>query len=361
MDGAANAEVRPRLAVWLFAVAATIAVLVVVGGITRLTGSGLSITRWDLVRGTLPPIGETAWQAAFDAYRESPQYRLVNAHFGLADFRQIFWWEWVHRLLGRVLVPMLLLPWIAWRLQIPRWLHCRLVLIVTLVVLQGALGWFMVASGLIDVPQVSHFRLAAHLSTALITFVVVVWTGLELARGRRNALSIGPRMAILAGLLLAQIVWGAFVAGLDAGAIHPTWPLISGHWVPRWAFERGWPWAITHHPTAVQFVHRTNALLVVALGLATAAQRLVRREEVVASALLGLLLVGQFGLGVATVIHFARHPIALGSSHQSLALLIVAVSVVLAHGTAQPVATTVARSKRSGGKSDAELHASIRV
>jgi cytochrome c oxidase assembly protein subunit 15 len=319
--------------VWYVAVATLIAALVLVGGITRLTGSGLSITRWDVVSGAIPPLTERAWNEAFDAYRESPQYRLVNAHFELGEFKGIYWWEWAHRLLGRLLGLALFVPGVllAIRGQLSAWLRRRTLVVLTMVLLQGVLGWLMVASGLVDEPRVSHFRLAAHLSMALATYCVVLWTALEAAGGRRSPLdsTIAPR--VFSAMLAVQIVWGAFVAGLHAGGIHPTWPTIQGQLYPAFAFESGWLTSVLHHPTAVQFVHRTQgATLLIGSGLVAWRTHRLPAVGRLAFALIGLVVL-QFVLGVATVLHFGQRPVLLGSLHQFAALILVSLVVVLVY------------------------------
>lgn len=322
---------------WLWTCTALVAAIVIVGGATRLTGSGLSITEWQPIRGTMPPIGDEAWEAFFALYRESPQYLHENAHFGMAEFKAIFWWEWGHRLLGRVIGLALLLPligfWATGRLS--PWLKRRGIAAVVLVVFQGALGWFMVASGLVDEPRVSHFRLAAHLSTALLTLAFLLWTALDVRHGPSRPVGRGRSSEVLwfVAALAVQILWGAFVAGLDAGLHYPTWPRMGGGWVPPDLFGAyAPPLAIIQDAVTVQWVHRWFAVVVVALGL-TVATRALRVPALRAPAVaVAALLCGQFVLGVVTVLNFYRHPVATGVSHQAGAVALLIAAVVLWHG-----------------------------
>ena len=223
---------RPRaIALWLFAVAMLVFAMVVVGGITRLTESGLSIVKWEPLSGVLPPLSAADWQAEFAAYRASPQGALVNAGMDLAAFKGIFFWEYVHRLLARLIGFAFALPllWFALTRAIPRGYGWRLTAILALGGLQGAIGWWMVASGLVNRPSVAHERLATHLVTALVIMGGCIWTALDLSEGRNRL----PRWGLpLLALLGVQIIWGAFTAGLRAGHASDTWPLMLGQWVP---------------------------------------------------------------------------------------------------------------------------------
>ncbi|HEU0134989.1 MAG TPA: COX15/CtaA family protein, partial [Allosphingosinicella sp.] len=234
----AIAASRPRaLAFWLLAVAALVFLMVVVGGITRLTESGLSIVRWEPISGILPPIGEEAWTAEFAAYRQSPQYQLVNSGMSLEDFKNIYFWEYVHRLLGRVIGLAFALPllWFAWKRAVPSGYGWKLALLLALGGLQGAIGWWMVASGLIDRPDVSHIRLAVHLLMALAIFAALLWIALDLLRLDRGSAAPArmPTAAIwLLSLLFLQFLFGAYVAGLDAGYAYSSWPKMGDQWFP---------------------------------------------------------------------------------------------------------------------------------
>lgn len=316
---------------WLVSCVALCAAMVVVGGVTRLTGSGLSITEWRPVTGAIPPISHDDWEALFALYRESPQFRLMNAHFELQDFQRIFWWEWFHRLLGRVVGLVYLLPLIVlWRLRaLPPWLAKRGAALVLLVGFQGLLGWLMVASGLRDQPAVSHLRLAAHLSTALVTFGVTLYTLLEVQAGRR-----APRSRALwafLALLTVQIVWGAFVAGLRAGLLFNTWPTMNGFWLPEAVLPTGALRELVSEPSTVQFVHRWFAVVVLAAG-GFVGWRLTRSPETkVAGLALAAAVSLQFALGVVTILWFLQAPVLLGALHQSGAVALLAAAIFALH------------------------------
>src|SRR5215471_10166352 len=259
---------------WLIGVAALIALMVLVGGATRLTESGLSIVEWKPVTGTLPPLTSAQWQEAFEGYKKIPQYRELNAGMTLAEFKTIFWWEWSHRLLGRFIGVAYLLPFLyfLWRGALGAGLKRRLWLIFGLGAVQGAVGWWMVASGLTQRTEVSQYRLAAHLILALVIFAAIVWT---VRRMRvRPQLAVAPRLKlfsqILLGLTFLQIYFGALVAGLRAGRAYNTWPDIDGAFIPsagRLFFETPWWRNLFDNVLTVQFEHRMTAYLLLALAI----------------------------------------------------------------------------------------------
>jgi len=333
--GVSIAPVRPRtIAAWLFGVAALVFAMVVVGGITRLTESGLSITRWDVVSGTLPPLSDAAWAAEFDAYRASPQYRLLNAGMDLAAFKGIFFWEYLHRLLGRVigLAAALPLAWFWWRGAIPAGYKPRLFAIVALIGLQGTLGWRMVASGLHgNHVAVEHLWLAAHLFTALTILAGFLWTAFDL-RATGSVPHARPQRWVLpfAALLAVQIVWGAFVAGMRAGHASDSWPLMSGALVPPGIAARLAD--VVNDPVTVHFLHRSLAW-VVALAALHVAAKLWRAGAGTRALALGGAVTAQFGLGVATVLSGVAIP--LGVAHQAFGALLVAATVWAAHWAVQ--------------------------
>ena len=315
----APAVARPRaIALWLFAVAALVFVMVTVGGITRLTESGLSIVRWEPFAGTLPPLTDADWRAAYAAYLASPQGAKVNAGMSLAAFQGIFFWEYVHRLLARLIGIAFALPlaWFAVTRAIPKGYGWRLTGILALGGVQGAIGWWMVASGLVDRPSVAHERLAVHLVTALTIFAACVWTALDLTEGRsRRRVNWGvPLLALLA----VQIVWGAFTAGLRAGHATAEWPLMLGRIVPPLA-------SLIDDPVSVMFVHRSLAWVVAAACLAVAWRARGRRGALVAGA-----VTAQFALGVATVV--GGVPLALAAAHQACAVVLLGALLWLLHG-----------------------------
>jgi len=327
---------RPgALVLWLYSVAALIVLMVVVGGITRLTNSGLSITEWKPISGIIPPLTDAAWQAEFANYRKIPEYRAIHASMTLDGFKAIFFWEYLHRLLGRVIGAAFALPLIVFavRRQIPHGFGPRLAAILALGGLQGAIGWWMVASGLSVRTDVSHFRLAVHLTTALVILGGVVWTALDLAERRRFVMAEPARLTGVAAaalaLLMVQIVWGAFTAGLDAGYAYGSWPLMGDSLFPAGVpmLSPGWINAIDN-PVVVQFIHRWFAFAA-ATGLGLLAWRAARAGEGrVAGVLIALVLV-QIALGVATLLSGVALPIAV--AHQANAALTLIAAVVAAH------------------------------
>ena len=315
---------------WLMAVAVMIAAMVLVGGATRLTESGLSIVEWKPVTGTLPPLNEAQWTAAFDGYKAIPQYRQMNAGMSLDEFKSIFWWEWSHRLLGRVIGVAYLLPflWFLWRGVLGSELKRRLWGIFGLGALQGAVGWWMVASGLSQRVEVSQYRLATHLVLALLIFAGIVWT---LRRIGETLPSAAPlRLKITAWALLAltfvQLYLGALVAGLRAGKIYNTWPDIDGGFIPSTArlfFDVPWWRNLFENTLTVQFEHRMVAytLFVLAVLHAVDAARSRADRAAIDGALwlLGVLAL-QATLGILTLLNQA--PMDLALAHQAVAIIV---------------------------------------
>ena len=315
---------RRAVLAWLYAGCLLIALLVTVGGVTRLTGSGLSITEWKVLMGTLPPLNAEAWHELWQKYQATPQYQQVNTHFTLEQFKTIFWWEYIHRLLARLLGLVFLVPflWFLARGYFDRALRNRAILIFALGAFQGLLGWLMVASGLVDRPSVSHLRLAAHLLTALLTFSVTLWTALEVSSraGGQAGRAIHRGLVAFAVLLVLQITWGGFVAGLKAGGIFNTFPLMGGSLFPP---EFGNPLA---DPATVQFVHRVLGTALFALGLILW-QRLRREGMPGIGAELGGAVTLQFVLGVLTILRWPSNPVFWGAVHQLGAVALLAVTV----------------------------------
>jgi cytochrome c oxidase assembly protein subunit 15 len=313
---------------WLIVVAGMIFFMIVLGALTRLTESGLSMVEWKPVTGWLPPIGEQAWQSELQKYLSSPQGRLVNRDFDIGQFKQIFWLEFLHRLWGRLIGLVVALPlawfWLSGRLS--PWLKPRLIALLVLGGLQGALGWAMVASGLVDRPSVSHYRLAAHLLFAVALYVYTVWLVLELGPHARRADDRTRRKATsLIAFTFVVMTWGALMAGLRAGASHNTFPTMSGYWIPPGLFELA-PWWINlfENGTTVQFVHRWLATLLV-LGVLAMAWR-TRRPEALAAGAMALV---QLGLGIATILSGAN--VALAMLHQAGAVLLLTLLTVVRH------------------------------
>jgi cytochrome c oxidase assembly protein subunit 15 len=336
--GAPNPHVsaRPRaLAAWLLAVAALVVLIVVVGGITRLTESGVSITEWNVVSGVLPPLNQAQWQAEFDAYRRTPQFIEINGPAGmtLATYKFIFFWEWVHRLVARAIGTVLALA-IAWfwvRRQVPQGYKPRLLALLALIGLQGAVGWWMVESGIVHDTKVSHFRLAAHLLLALITLGGLVWTTLDLrALGRGEPRSRLTGFGALAlGMLLVQLFFGALTAGLRAGHVASDWPLMQGSFFPAGVdWSSGPIHAVLYDPYLVHFVHRWWAWAVVAV-LVVMGRKLKTRGERRASIAVHCAFGLQVVLGVATVM--SGIALWLAVAHQFTGALLVAATTWGAH------------------------------
>ena len=328
---------RPlALARWLFAVAALVVLIVAVGGITRLTESGLSITEWKPVTGALPPLSEAQWQAEFEAYKRIPQYTDVNGPAGMtmADYKFIYFWEWVHRLLARLIGLAFAIPfaWFAARRAIPAGYAPRLFALLALGGLQGTVGWWMVSSGLGPdaAERVSHFRLAAHLLVALLTLGGLIWTALDLrALARGGARSRMTPLATLTLLaLFFQLLMGAFVAGMRAGHVASDWPLMQGAFFPAGIdWSRGAFHALANDPFLVHFVHRWWAWIVVALMIVLA--RRVRGDHRGASLAIHTAFGVQILLGIATVMTGVS--LWLAVAHQLVGALLVAATAWGAH------------------------------
>lgn len=329
---------RPMVRVWLFTMAFLVFAMVIVGGATRLTDSGLSITEWLPLLGAIPPLSEADWLIAFEKYRQIPEYQLVNKGMSLEAFKFIYWWEWAHRFLGRFIGLAFFVPfvWFLITKRIEKRLVPHLALLFILGGLQGALGWYMVSSGLVDRVDVSQYRLAAHLALAVAIFGYLLWTALkvsqhvssELAQADANGQGVG-RAALVCALIYVQVVLGAFVAGLDAGQGYNTWPKMDGAFVPSGLFVMEPVWRnFFESALTVQFVHRTFAyVVVVVIGwhfvktLRTAAEG----AEQLTAGLLGLLTLLQVALGIWTLL--ARVPISLGLLHQGGAIILLGVAL----------------------------------
>jgi cytochrome c oxidase assembly protein subunit 15 len=323
---------------WLVIVAALIALMVLVGGATRLTESGLSIVEWKPVTGTLPPLNAQQWNEAFDGYKAIPQYRELNAGMSLSDFKTIFWWEWSHRLLGRIIGVVYLLPflWFIWRGFLPGDLKRRLWIIFGLGALQGAVGWWMVASGLTKRIEVSQYRLATHLVLALLIFAAIVWTVRRLSPRPREAVPLRLRItgAILVPLVFVQLYLGALTAGLRAGRVYNTWPDIDGSFIPsaaRLFFEQPWWRNLFDNMLTVQFEHRMVAYtlwIVVVLHAIDAIVSKAGRATVNGALWLAAAVTVQAALGILTLLHQA--PISLALPHQGVAIVVLTLAVVQA-------------------------------
>ncbi|MEE1962905.1 COX15/CtaA family protein [Allomuricauda taeanensis] len=324
---------------WLLTGCALIFVMVLVGGITRLTHSGLSISDYKLIHGTLPPMNEQAWEEAFELYKQYPEYQKLNSHFDLEDFKDIYFWEWLHRFIGRFIGIVFILPFLYFLVtkKLDRSTIKKCLVLLFLGGFQGFLGWYMVKSGLVDRPDVSHFRLAAHLTTAFVTFAYSLWVALDLIYPTKKEVNIKIRNLVRIGLavLLLQIIWGAFVAGLDAGFIHNHWPMMSeGKLMHETVY-------IEHQPviknfyegkSGVQFVHRYLAYIVVGFILwIWFRTRKVERTPIQENGLKTLLALVflQFVLGVLTLIYAV--PLWLGIAHQIGAFFLLAAMTFTLH------------------------------
>jgi heme a synthase len=352
MDNSAEAKNVRAIKLWLYAVAALVLAMVLVGGATRLTESGLSITEWQPVMGTLPPLTGAQWQAAFEKYQAIPQYQALNAGMNLAAFKTIYWWEWTHRLLGRLIGVAFLLPflWFVWRGTVRPALRLRLWFIFGLGALQGAVGWWMVTSGLVGRVEVSQYRLATHLILASLIYVALIWTARRLDERAREPMPARIRAAATAllVLVLGQIYLGALVAGLRAGYVYNTWPLIDGAFVPdgaRLFFDLPAWRNFFENTLTVQFDHRMLAYLTFVCALLHALDvtrtAKTRPARLGAFALFAALML-QATLGILTLVLVV--PLLLALAHQAIAMVVLTVATVHA-------ATVVERVPRGRAES----------
>jgi cytochrome c oxidase assembly protein subunit 15 len=325
------------VAAWLLACCALVFTMVVAGGITRLTHSGLSIVEWQPIVGTLPPLNDTQWEETFAKYRKTPEFRLRNHDMTLAGFKGIFWWEYLHRLLGRVVGVVFLVPFLYFlaRGTARGALAWKLAGVFALGALQGALGWYMVKSGLVDDPRVSSVRLAAHLGLAFLIYAAMLWVALGLLAPLRTPAS--PRAkahaAVLAGLVFLMVLSGALVAAIRAGFAYNTFPLMNGRWIPpEILLIEPWWSNFVHNMATVQFVHRWLAMLIALLAVALWL-RLPRAgasdRARIWSDLLLLAVVVQIAAGIATLV--MRVPLPLAAVHQSGALIVFTCALGVLH------------------------------
>lgn len=336
--GVAAKDGRGAIRIWLYVLLALVATMVIVGGLTRLTDSGLSITEWNLIIGAMPPLSDADWNAAFASYQTTDEYRLQNSWMTLADFKPIFWWEWGHRFLGRFMGIVWLLPllFFAVRGMIPRGWGKRLVLIGLLGGLQGAVGWWMVYSGLSVRVDVAPYRLATHLGIAFTIFALIFWYILKigkeghwlLAARRRRAKGMFGWSAVVTALLFGQILIGALVAGSDAGRYYTDWPMMDGAFYPASATEMVPLWSnFFENPAMVQFLHRMTAyalvVVVVVFALKGSKSGHGRMSFWATAVALGVILQAVFG--IVTLMHAA--PVHLAILHQLFALGLLGLSM----------------------------------
>lgn len=323
---------------WLLTGCVLIFIMVVVGGITRLTDSGLSMSNYRLITGTIPPMNAAEWQEAFNLYQQYPEFQKLHAHFTLEDFKSIYFWEWLHRLIGRVIGLVFIIPFLYFllRKQLTTKTIKKCLVLLVLGGFQGFLGWYMVKSGLVDRPDVSHYRLAAHLTTAFLTFAATLWVALDLMYPNKKQINKKFRNLIIVSylVLLIQIIYGGFVAGLKAGLLHNHWPFMNeGKLIHETVYIlEPFYKNLIENPSGIQFIHRTLAYLVVVcifiLWFKAREMTLTKQQQKGINTL--LILVGfQFLLGVLTIIYAV--PLWLGVAHQIGAFLLLSAMTFTLH------------------------------
>lgn len=324
---------------WLLTGCLLIFSMVVIGGITRLTHSGLSISNYKLISGTLPPMNETEWHEAFDLYKQYPEYQKLNNHFNLQDFKDIYFWEWLHRLIGRMIGLVFLIPFLYFLItkQLTKPTIKKSIILLCMGAFQGFMGWYMVKSGLVDNPDVSHYRLAAHLTTAFVTFAYTFWVALDLIFPINKEINLKFRNLVRWGLaiLTLQIIYGAFVAGLDAGFIHNHWPMMSeGKFMHETVYIEQSPLYknFIEGKSGVQFVHRTLAyivvLFIIIIWKKSKKLNATKMQSFGINSI--LIMVGiQFLLGVFTIL--LHVPVWLGVVHQVGAFLLLSAMTFTLH------------------------------
>ncbi|HSH42250.1 MAG TPA: COX15/CtaA family protein [Arenicellales bacterium] len=358
------------VAMWLFVCCALIYAMIVLGGVTRLSQSGLSMVDWDPIMGIVPPVSEADWQSVFERYKQFPEYQKVNRGMSLGEFKKIFYVEYAHRVLGRLIGVAFLLPLLIFvalgsitRPMIPRFAG-----MFVLGGLQGLMGWFMVMSGLVDRPSVSQYRLTAHLLLAVFIYGFILWSALSLWRGTQD--HPGDRTSayrfgwLVTAVVIVMIASGGFVAGTRAGFIYNTFPMMGGEWVPDgiWALDPGWR-NLFENTATVQFIHRALALVVTLVTLAWGAGSLrrARGDPARASAWLMLLALAlQLSLGVATLLH--KVPLVLGAAHQAGAVALFTMVLIHTHVLKHP-RRGIAPERQPGpdGRPGAVQHAAGRL
>ncbi|MEW4925178.1 COX15/CtaA family protein [Algibacter sp. 2305UL17-15] len=324
---------------WLLTGCVLIFIMVVVGGITRLTHSGLSISNYKLISGTIPPMNDVEWQEAFNLYKQYPEYQKLNTHFTLQDFKAIYFWEWLHRVLGRFIGLVFFIPFLYFLIkkQLTTSTIKKAIVLLCLGGFQGFLGWYMVKSGLVDRPDVSHYRLAAHLTTAFITFAYTFWVALDLIFPDKKEIDKNFRNLVRFGLgvLLLQIIYGAFVAGLDAGWIHNHWPMMSeGKFMHETVYIEQTPIYknFIEGKSGVQFVHRTLAYVVVFIVILIwykCRKLMLTSYQIKGINALLIIVTVQFLLGVFTIL--LQVPVWLGVAHQVGAFLLLTAMTFTLH------------------------------
>jgi cytochrome c oxidase assembly protein subunit 15 len=330
---------RPII-IWLFAGCFLIYTMVVIGGITRLTHSGLSMVEWNMIVGSMPPVSDADWQVPFEKYKQSPEYQIINNQFTLEEFKSIYWWEYIHRMLGRTIGAVFLIPFIYFFLKkkFDGPLLKKMIVLLVLGGLQGVLGWFMVKSGLQKEPHVSHYRLAAHLISAFTVFGFTFWYALDLLYPGREEESLATKKLIrysriMFGFIVLQIIYGAFVAGLKAGLFYNTFPLMGRSFMPETvtAYEPFWK-NVLENPAGVQFIHRWIAVIVAVFVLFVwehaRTLQLTGLQQKTSNVMLTVVIV-QFLLGVFTLLYSV--PLLMGVLHQTGAFFLFASALLFMH------------------------------
>lgn len=317
---------------WLLATAILTWAMIMLGGVTRLTQSGLSIVEWKPVTGVVPPLSSTDWETAFQSYKQFPEYQMVNQDMTLKEFKFIYLMEYSHRLLGRLLALVLFVPLVIFwcRQRLPDSIKKKSLLILALCFIQGAVGWYMVKSGLVKVPAVSHYRLALHMGLAFSMLGLTVWVLLDYLKGKRSRAHKIPNVFLFVFVVqFLTMIYGAFVAGLKAGVLYNTFPLMEGQWLPaEWAFHKPL-WAnFFENPVTVQWLHRVLAFF--SLGAIWSGYAIHRNSMLAPSVLVWALVVTtQVVLGAFTIVFDV--PVSLGTLHQAWAAVVMVVGLVVLH------------------------------
>ncbi len=319
-----NNQLKNYISIWLASMFWIIVIMIIVGGLTRLTDSGLSITQWELFSGFLPPLNHSDWIDYFNLYKEIPEYKLQNYSMTLGEFKIIFWWEWIHRFLGRLIGICFLIPLIYFTFKSNFKKLKNLYLIFFLICFQGFIGWYMVSSGLIDRVDVSHYRLSLHLVTAFIILNLIFWNYLSLNFNQISSKRIKNLPFIFIMLIYIQIIIGAFVSGMDAGKIYNSWPLMGNNFFPDdSSFNEFFNLNVFDKPSIVQFIHRNLAYLIFLVYLIIFFKVYINKitNMFFITNLIGFLLVLQIILGVFTLLYGAQ--IFLASMHQISSIFLV--------------------------------------
>lgn len=332
--------------IWLLVGCFLIYVMVVIGGITRLTHSGLSMVEWNMIVGSMPPVTDADWQEPFEKYKQSPEYMIINNQFTLEEFKSIYWWEYIHRMLGRTIGLVFFIPfcyfWLKKKFDTP--LLKKMILLLILGAFQGVLGWFMVKSGLQNEPRVSHYRLAAHLISAFTVFGFTFWYALDLLypteqKGNEGYKKIKRYAKIMFGLIVLQIIYGAFVAGLKAGLFYNTFPKMSDSFMPETvtAYEPFWK-NLLENPSGVQFIHRCLAYIVAVFVLFVWEHartiQLTSLQRKASNVMLATVAI-QFILGVITLLYAV--PVTMGVLHQTGAFFLFTSALFFIHSLRTPI------------------------